>query len=76
MLDMSHIDSGKTDVREEYVCISDLAASIIDVFKTEAARKDINLSCTLQVEHDHILTDATKLNEIYMNIVSNAIKYT
>lgn len=76
VLDMSHIDSGKTEIREEYVRLSELAASIRDVFGTEAAKKDITLFYEIKIEHDHVLADATKLNEIYMNIVSNAIKYT
>ncbi|MDO4494050.1 MAG: ATP-binding protein [Clostridia bacterium] len=76
VLDMSHIDSGKTEIREEYVQLTALAASIRDVFGTEAAKKDISLSYTTDIEHDHVFADVTKLNEIYMNIVSNAIKYT
>ncbi|MDO4459775.1 MAG: ATP-binding protein [Clostridia bacterium] len=76
VLDMSHIDSGKTEIREEYISISELAKSISDVFDTEAAKKDIKLSYKVNAEHDHVMADVTKLNEIYMNIVSNAIKYT
>ena len=31
---------------------------------------------TVNLEHEHILTDITKVNEIFVNILSNAIKYT
>ncbi|MFQ9393111.1 MAG: sensor histidine kinase [Lachnospiraceae bacterium] len=34
------------------------------------------LRCTVNVEHEHILTDITKVKEIFVNILSNAIKYT
>ena len=30
----------------------------------------------MNVEHEHILTDVTKVKEIFVNILSNAIKYT
>ncbi|MDO4488796.1 MAG: histidine kinase dimerization/phospho-acceptor domain-containing protein, partial [Eubacteriales bacterium] len=64
VLDMSHIDSGKTEIREEYVKLSGLASLISDVFSTEAEKKDIKLSYEVNVEHDHVMADVTKLNEI------------
>ena len=39
-------------------------------------RKDIALHYIINVEHEHILTDTTKVKEIFVNILSNAIKYT
>ncbi|MDO4484162.1 MAG: ATP-binding protein [Clostridia bacterium] len=56
--------------------LSSIPAAIMDVFGTEAKKKNITLTYHMNVEHEHVLTDLTKLNEIYMNIVSNAIKYT
>ena len=44
--------------------------------KIEAQIKKIVLRCTVNVEHEHILTDITKAKEIFVNILSNAIEYT
>ena len=42
----------------------------------EAKKKNIALHYTIDVEHEHVLTDTTKVKEIFVNILSNAIKYT
>ncbi|MDO4500832.1 MAG: ATP-binding protein [Erysipelotrichaceae bacterium] len=76
VLDMSHIDSGKTKIEEQYARISDIPTNIVNVFGEEARKKDISLEYEVNIYHDYILSDLTKLNEIYINIVSNAIKYT
>ncbi|MDO4479187.1 MAG: ATP-binding protein [Lachnospiraceae bacterium] len=76
VLDMSRIDSGKTKIAEEYTLLRDIPVNIIDVFGEEARKKDITLSYRMDVTHEAIFCDMTKLNEIYINIVSNAVKYT
>ncbi|MDO4488799.1 MAG: ATP-binding protein [Eubacteriales bacterium] len=76
VLDMSRIDSGKVNVAEDYAYIPDIPSNIKNVFGEEARKKNIKLEYRVDVEHEHILCDTTKLNEIYINIVSNAVKYT
>ncbi|MDO4493946.1 MAG: transporter substrate-binding domain-containing protein [Clostridia bacterium] len=76
VLDMAHIDSDKKEVREEPFSVSEIPRAIADVFGDEAAKKNITLQYTVDVVHDRVLQDPVKVNEIYMNIVSNAIKYT
>ena len=39
-------------------------------------KKNIVLHYAMNVEHEHVLTDVTKVKEIFVNILSNAIKYT
>ena len=46
------------------------------VFDEKARKKNISLHYTMNVEHEHVLTDVTKVKEILVNILSNAIKYT
>ncbi|MDO4502848.1 MAG: ATP-binding protein [Coriobacteriia bacterium] len=76
VLDMARIDSGETEVHEDHVRISSIPAAITDVLGADADRKGISLRYTVNVRHDHVVADVTKLNEIFMNITSNAIKYT
>ena len=45
-------------------------------FDEKAKKKNITLHYTMNVEHEHVLTDVTKIKEIFVNILSNAIKYT
>ncbi len=49
---------------------------LFEIFGDEAKKKNLALHYTINVEHEHILTDTTKVKEIFVNILSNAIKYT
>ena len=56
--------------------IEDVRKSLFAVFDEKARKKNIALHYTMNVEHEHVLTDVTKVKEIFVNILSNAIKYT
>ena len=76
VLDMAQIESGKMELDENYGRIEDIWQSLFAVFDAKARKKNIAFHCTMNVEHEHILTDITKVKEILVNILSNAIKYT
>ena len=76
VLDMARIESGRMELDENYCRIENVRKSLFAVFDEKARKKDIALHYTMNVEHEHILTDVTKVKEIFVNILSNAIKYT
>ena len=76
VLDMARIESGKMKVDENYEIIGEVVDEIISIFASEAEESGIHLSGSMQVTHRNILCDATKIREIYVNLISNAIKYT
>ena len=76
VLDMARIESGRMELDENYCQIEDVWKSLFAVFEEKARKKNIALHYTMNVEHKHVLTDATKIKEILVNILSNAIKYT
>ena len=76
VLDMARIESGRMEIDENYGRIEDIRQTLFEIFEDEAKKKKIALRCTVNVEHEHILTDITKVKEIFVNILSNAIKYT
>lgn len=76
VLDMARIESGKMKVDENYEIVGEIVDEIISTFSSEAEEKGIHLSGSIQVTHRNILCDSTKIREIYVNLVSNAIKYT
>ena len=76
VLDMARIESGKMEIDENYGRIEDIRQTLFEIFDDEAKKKNIALHYTINVEHEHILTDTTKVKEIFVNILSNAIKYT
>ena len=76
VLDMARIESGRMEIDENYGRIEDIRQTLFEIFGDEAKKKNIALHYTINVEHEHILTDTTKVKEIFVNILSNAIKYT
>ena len=76
VLEMARIESGKAALKTEVGNFKRLTDAIQAAFEPAVAQKGLQFSCTLHVEHEYVLCDKTKLREILMNIVSNAIKYT
>ena len=76
VLDMARIESGRMEIDENYARIEDIRQTLFEIFEDEAKKKNLALHYTINVEHEDILTDTTKVKEIFVNILSNAIKYT
>ena len=76
VLDMAQIESGRMEIDENYGRIEDVRQTLFEIFDDEAKKKNIAIHYTINVEHEHVLTDTTKVKEIFVNILSNAMKYT
>ncbi|MGN0743249.1 MAG: hybrid sensor histidine kinase/response regulator, partial [Candidatus Fimadaptatus sp.] len=76
VLEMARIESGKTTLDEAYCNAHAFNDSLYALFDSQMAEKGISFVRSVQVEHPHVLCDATKLREIFLNILSNALKYT
>ena len=76
VLDMARIESGRMEIDENYGRIEDIRQTLFEIFEDEAKKKNLAFHYTMNVEHENISTDTTKVKEIFVNILSNAIKYT
>ena len=76
VLDMARIESGKMEIDENYSQIKEILQTLLEIFDDEAKKKNIAFHYAMNVEHEHVLMDITKVKEIFANILSNAIKYT
>ena len=76
VLDMARIESGRMEIGENYIQVEDIWKDLFEVFDDEAKKKNIAFHCKMNVEHEYVLTDITKAKEIFVNILSNAMKYT
>ena len=76
VLDMARIESGKVELDEDYVKIRDIYQGIYKIFQAEAEKKCIHLKMEYDVKHEHVICDETKNKEIFLNLISNAVKYT
>lgn len=76
VLEMARIESGKITLNPESVNIREMVEAMNTVFESSLTKKSLEYQCSLNVVHDQILCDKTKMEEIILNIVSNSIKYT
>lgn len=76
VLEMARIESGTVTLKLEATDLSALFHSVNTVFEADIQKKNIQYSEDAHVPHKFACCDKTKLEEIYLNIVSNAIKYT
>ena len=77
VLDMSRIESGVVKIEEKEVCIPDSLHDLKTIIQgnIQAKQQDLYID-TQDVVHENVITDRLRLNQILLNIVSNAIKFT
>ena len=77
VLDMSRIESGKVKIEEKAVHLPDLVHDVRSIIQPDVSAKRLSLFIdTMDVENEDIITDPMRLNQILLNILSNAIKFT
>ena len=77
VLDMSRIESGKVKIEEKAVHLPDLVHDVRSIIQPNISAKRLSFFIdTMDVENEDIITDPLRLNQILLNILSNAIKFT
>lgn len=77
VLDMSRIESGKVNLTENPFNLSDTIESLLTVFHSQMAAKGLEFSANIaKLEHEDVIGDEQRLQQIFMNIMGNAIKFT
>ncbi len=77
VLDMSRIESGKMTLEETEVHLPALIHDLRTIIHANISAKQLDLFIDTQdVVHEDIITDKLRLNQVLLNIMSNAIKFT
>lgn len=76
VLEMARIESGKTTLDETYWDAYAFNDTLYSLFDSQMKEKGITFTRTNRVQHPDVICDETKLREIFLNILSNALKYT
>ena len=77
VLDMSRIESGKVKLEEKAVHLPDLVHDVRAIIQPNISSKRLALFIdTMDVVDEDIITDPLRLNQVLLNILSNAIKFT
>lgn len=77
VLDISRIESGRFTLNPERVSLAEVLHDLTEMLAPSIAQKDITLECDAdQLPHNYVSVDRTRLNQIYVNLLTNAVKYT
>lgn len=76
VLDMSRIESGKEKLLEQNFSMEDAWDDSVYMIQGQAAGKGVNLQCQKMVSNQKVWGDVTKVKQIFLNIIGNAIKFT
>ena len=76
ILEIARIESGTIALQLKAEDINAVFHTVNTVFEEDIRKKNLQYSADLDVYHTFIFCDRVKLQEIMLNIISNAIKYT
>lgn len=77
ILDLSKIEAGKINLHLKPVSLRDVTGHVASMLAERAKTKGLNLNidCCESIQ-DQVITDETRLSQVLVNLVTNAIKYT
>ena len=76
ILDMSRIESGKTTLNMEKMNLPQQISQLDSIIRQQAGQRRQSFTVSTNLQHENVLADPNRLNQVLMNILSNAVKYT
>ncbi|MBI4490903.1 MAG: PAS domain-containing protein [Deltaproteobacteria bacterium] len=76
LLTLSDLESGKIHLARENVKAAELIERVVEIFQDQAKKKGVSLSHAIEFDLPPILGDPDRLQQLLINLVDNAIKYT
>lgn len=76
LLDLTRIEHGKLILEMETVNVHDLIDAVVALYSSEAHTKNVQLNPSLRAGNAHVVADPARLQQVFWNIVGNAVKFT
>ena len=77
VLEMSKIESGKVDLKDEPFNLAELVESLVSMMNPQIEARSHTLELQVEeLEHRHVLGDSLRLQQVFTNLMGNSVKYT
>lgn len=76
ILDLSRLDAGQTDLREQDIDVTQLITATLRMMQGQAIAAGVLLNCQVEANFPAIHADERRVRQVLINLVSNAIKFT
>ena len=76
LLDISRINRGRIELRKELVVLGKAVAEVIEAVKPLVDQRQLELRVSLPADSIRLEADPTRLEQIFLNLLTNAVKYT
>lgn len=76
VLDMSRIDSGKVKINQGKEDLTEIMDTLCNIVQPDVESRQIEFVMDVDIEDRIVICDRLRLNQVLLNVVSNAIKYT
>jgi len=76
VLEMARIEKGTIEIDETAWSVEQFNDAVYSIFAEMMEEKGINFTRTMDIQHPYVYCDTIKMREVFINILSNAYKYT
>lgn len=77
VLDMAKIESGSIGLTDEEFELSDSIEKLLAIVNPQIVAKNLDLRVdVVDIKHEHVIGDLTRLQQVFVNIMGNAVKFT
>jgi signal transduction histidine kinase/ActR/RegA family two-component response regulator len=76
LLDLTRITHGKLQLHRVPAGAHRLLAQTLDMYRADLHEKNLSLAVDLRAEHDGVLADPARLQQVFWNLIKNAVKFT
>ncbi|MGN6368611.1 MAG: sensor histidine kinase [Phycisphaerae bacterium] len=76
LLDASRMERGAMRVEKKEVVLEEAVSSAVEALRPQAEERRVRLEVDLQLEGVHVVGDGFRLQQVFWNLMSNAIKFT
>ncbi|MCM1283780.1 MAG: response regulator [Muribaculaceae bacterium] len=77
VLDISKIESGRLTLNPVVFSLRDMLTTLVNIVRPQIVAKDLQFDIHVRgIDYETVLADEVRVNQIFINILSNAVKYT